>query len=81
VVTNAMAREKKSEAPDGSDDEEQTTIKIYKRMAKKVAQVGALLNISHPDALARYEDDVDEDLLELLAIRQAELAKKKRPTA
>jgi hypothetical protein len=47
VVTNAMAREKKSEAPDGSDDEE----------------------------------DVDEDLLELLAIRQAELAKKKRPTA
>ncbi len=72
-----MAREKKPAADERSDDSEITTLKAYKRLTKKLAQVGALLNMSQPDVLARYEDAIDEDLMELLTKRQAELAKKK----
>lgn len=75
-MATMMAREKKAADPP-SDDGEITTLKTYKRIAKKLSQVGALLNLSHPDVLARYEDAIDEDLMELLAKRQAELAKKK----
>lgn len=81
-MVTKMGRAKKPAVPetaeaDGADDQTITTLKSYKRITKKLAQVGALLNISQPEALARYESFIDDDLMDLLAKRQAELGKKK----
>jgi hypothetical protein len=81
-MTPTMARQRKDTpagGAGGSDDLDITTLKTYKRVAKKLAQVGALLNLSQQEVLARYEDTIDEDLLELLAKRQSELTKKRPP--
>lgn len=86
-MTGTMARPRKDKTPKaetgvaanpppgppGADGGEITTCKIFKRMAKKLNQVGALLDLSQPETLARYERFIDEDLMRELTRRQEEL--------
>ena len=76
-----MAREKtakgKSPPPAGDDDLVITTMKVYRRIQRKLLKVASLADLSQPETLLRYERYIDEDLMHLLQTTTDDLRRRK----
>lgn len=73
MVASPVAKEKPKVPPARDDDANVTTVKVYRRFARMVSQLGSLLDIPQQDVLDRYAQKIEEDLLTELARRQAEI--------
>ena len=64
--------------PPADPDETVTTVKVRKRLQKKIAQLCALLDLNQQDVLDRYEAWITEDLMAELRRRGEEIRGERR---
>lgn len=57
--------------PEGSSDEQITTVKVFKRLANTINKIARLAELSQPEVVALFEKKINAYLLRLL---NAELA-------
>ena len=61
-----------------ADDDELTTVKTKKRIARKLGELAKMLGIQVQEVLDLYEKKIDSDLLRAVATRKAELERLQR---
>lgn len=74
MVAGMAKRTARAETPPPRpDDQNVTTVKAYKRLARMITQLASLRDENQQDVLNRYSKQIEEDLLAELANRQTEI--------
>lgn len=81
MTAETMAKTRKPSAGQEPAEDDVTTVKARKGVAKMISQLGSLLDINQQDVLDRYAKHIEDDLSAALAKRQAEIARRRAGTA